>query len=133
MYLDNIEALPIQTSGLSFLKNMSFMPENLNFSKILNRCWGNFNKLLKFIPDMVIPGDFHAREDLFDLDPQWKDKPDHYLLITGVPDNIPSLDFYKYRDAVYTQYVEKDNKGFLFQIIPNNSPLIPISYAHGAH
>lgn len=134
MYLESIEALPIQTSGLSFLKNMSFLSENLNFSKILSRCWSNLNSLIKYIPDMAIPGDFHPREDLFDLDPQLKDKPDHLLLITGVPDTEPSLDFYKYKDAVYTKYVEtQDNKGFLFQIIPNPSPLIPISYAHGTH
>ena len=67
---------------------------------------------------MVIPGDFHSREDLFDLDPIIKDKPDHFLCITGVPDNTPSLDFYKYQGAVYTRYVEgENNKGFLLLLL----------------
>lgn len=132
MYLETIEALPIQVSGLNFLKNMTFLQENLRFSSLVDRCCSTINKLIRYIPDVVIPGDFHSREDLFDLDPIIKDKPDHFLCITGVPDNTPSLDFYKYQGAVYTRYVEgENNKGFLFQVIPSNSPLNPISY--GTH
>lgn len=132
MYLESIEALPLQTSGLSFLKNMSFVPEKISFATIVERCRSTLSNLIKFLPDIAIAGDYHSREDIFDLDPVIKDKPDHLLLITGVPDNTPSLDFYKYQGAVYTRYVEDcDNKGFLFQVVPSNSPLNPISY--GTH
>lgn len=129
MYLDTVEALPIQTSGLSFLKNMSFLDERLSFSKLVNRCTSTLNYLVKFIPDLVIAGDYHSRDGLFDLDPQLRDNPDHLFTITGIPDDVPSLDFYKFKDAVYTQYIEtQDNKGILFQVIPGKSPLIPVSY-----
>lgn len=132
MYLDSIEALPLQISGLSFLKGMSFLNEKASFASLISLCRSTFNQFVKFLPDVLIPGDFHHRTDLFDLDPQLKTKPDHLLLITGVPDNIPTLDFYKFKDAVYTRYIEtEDNKGFLFQVVPGKSPLIPISY--GAH
>lgn len=129
MYLDSIEALPLQISGLSFLKGMSFLNDKASFTSLLSICRSNFNKFIHFLPDVLIPGDFHHRDDLFDLDPQLKTKPDHLLLITGVPDNSPTLDFYKFKDAVYTKYFEaEDNKGYLFQVVPSKSPLIPISY-----
>lgn len=90
------------------------------------------NALFPVLPDLAIPGDYHPREDLFDLDPQIKSKPDSILLITGIPINAPNLDIYKFKDAQYAQYLEtEDNKGILFQVVPSNSCLIPISY--GAH
>lgn len=132
MYLDSIEALPLQVSGLSFLKGMSFLGDKASFASLTSLCRSTFNQFVKFLPDILIPGDFHHRDDLFDLDPQWKAQPDHLLLITGIPDNTPTLDFYKFKDAVYTKYLEaQDDRGYLFQIVPSKSPLIPISY--GAH
>lgn len=132
MYLETIEALPINTSGLSFLKGMSFMNEKASFANIISLVRSGFNHFVKFLPDILIPGDFHPRDNLFDLDPQLKTKPDHLLLITGLPADSPSLDFYKFKDAVYTKYIEtQDDKGFLFQVVPSKTPLTPISY--GAH
>lgn len=132
MYLEFVEALPINASGLNFLKDMSFLSEGTLFSNLSSALKSTFGKLIKYIPDLALPGDYHDRGKLFDLDPVVKDKPDHYLLITGVPDNTPSLDFYKIKDAIYTQYVEMPgNKGCLFQVISSKSPLTPISY--GTH
>lgn len=132
MYLESVEALPIQASGLNFLQDMCFLYEETPFSNLFSALKSTLGKLMKYIPDLALPGDYYDREKLFDLDPIVKDKPDHYLLITGVPDNTPSLDFYKIKDAVYTQYVEiPGNKGCLFQVISSKSPLTPISY--GTH
>lgn len=129
MYLDTIEAIAIKKSGLTFLRNMCFIPEDFSFSKIESRLKSSLNKIFPVLPDLAIPGDYHSREELFDLSPILKSKPDSILLITGIPTEAPNLDFYKFKDAQYTKYLEtEDDKGILFQVVPNNSRLIPISY-----
>lgn len=132
MYLDTIEATEVSHTGLSFLKDMNYLSENVMIHQLPNRHISSMNALFPVLPDLAIPGDYHQREGLFDLDPQIKSKPDSILLITGIPINAPNLDIYKFKDAQYAQYLEtEDNKGILFQVVPSNSRLIPISY--GAH
>lgn len=149
MYLETIEALPIHTSGLRLFKNRVVpISEKLPFSTVTNRYRPNPSNPLDFTldnsiprrdyyPDILIPGRYHP-EGLFILNskrnPKSRTNPDHFLLITGLSDSTPSLDFYKFKDAVYTKYVEsQDNKGFLFQVVPSNSRLTPIAYSYGTH
>ena len=148
MYLETIEALPIHTSGLRLFKNLVPISEKLPFSTVTNRYRPNPSNPLDFTldnsiprrdyyPDILIPGRYHP-EGLFILNskrnPKSRTNPDHFLLITGLSDSTPSLDFYKFKDAVYTKYVEsQDNKGFLFQVVPSNSRLTPIAYSYGTH
>jgi hypothetical protein len=148
MYLETIEALPIYTSGLRLFKNLVPISEKLPFSTVTNRYRPNPSNPLDFTldnsiprrdyyPDILIPGRYHP-EGLFILNskrnPKSRTNPDHFLLITGLSDSTPSLDFYKFKDAVYTKYVEsQDNKGFLFQVVPSNSRLTPIAYSYGTH
>lgn len=149
MYLETIEALPIYTSGLRLFKNRVVpISGKLPFSTVTNRYRPNPSNPLDFTldnsisrrdyyPDLLIPGVYHP-EDLFILNsrrnPKSRTNPDHFLLITGLSDSTPSLDFYKFKDAVYTKYVEsQDNKGFLFRVVPSNSRLTPIAYSYGTH
>ena len=148
MYLETIEALPIYTSGLRLFKNLVPISEKFPFSTVTNRYRPNPSNPLDFTldnsiprrdyyPDILIPGRYHP-EGLFILNskrnPKSRTNPDHFLLITGLSDSTPSLDFYKFKDAVYTKYVEsQDNKGFLFQVVPSNSRLTPIAYSYGTH
>ena len=108
MYLDTIEATEISRTGLSFLKDMNYLSENVMIHQLPNRHISSMNALFPVLPDLAIPGDYHPRGALF------------------------NLDIYKFKDAQYAQYLEtEDNKGILFQVVPSNSCLIPISY--GAH
>lgn len=144
MYLETIEALPIYTSGLRLFKNLVPISEKLPFSTVTKGyrynpedCSGftsdNSIPRRDYYPDILIPGRYHP-EGLFILKPKRRTNSDHFLLITGLSDSTPSLDFYKFKDAVYTKYVEsQDNKGFLFQVVPSNSRLTPIAYSYGTH
>lgn len=57
------------------------------------------------------PGEFFQMVKPFE-------KCTHYMYVTGIPKEVPSLKHFKLRDCIWSSYYEDDYHGYLFQICP---------------
>lgn len=73
------------------------------------------------IPNLAITGTLDIISKTFDVSPI---EAKHTLLITKVPLG-KNLQEYKFKDILWSSYYQDQYRGYLFQIIPVQRPLIP--------
>ena len=77
----------------------------------------------KNLPDYFIPGYFDIKQNSFKvvcLDNRSREN----LYITGIPLGVDSIDPWRLCKTIWSSYYEDEHRGYLFQILNSNEPLI---------
>lgn len=109
MFINIVKDLYIGKSKLEF----RFNDQILEPETVVDFIGVPYPKLKEYptLPDYIIIGNLQG--NIFNIKTGYNI---HYLLITGIPKGVKTLDWYRVKDSIWSSYYEDNYRGYLFQV-----------------